>query len=43
MEKATPRVRLGSVEVSMLKELIDFIAKALVDHPEQVEVSELQG
>ena len=27
----------------MLKELIELIAKALVDHPEQVEVSELEG
>ena len=27
----------------MLKELIEMIAKALVDHPAQVEVSELEG
>ena len=27
----------------MLKELIEMIAKALVDFPEQVEVSELEG
>ena len=27
----------------MLKELIELIAKALVDYPEQVEVSELEG
>jgi hypothetical protein len=27
----------------MLKELIETIAKALVDYPEQVEVSELEG
>ena len=27
----------------MLKELIEMIAKALVDSPEQVEVSELEG
>jgi len=27
----------------MLKELIEMIAKALVDYPEQVEVSELEG
>ena len=27
----------------MLKELIEVIAKALVDYPEQVEVSELEG
>ena len=27
----------------MLKELIGMIAKALVDYPEQVEVSELEG
>jgi predicted RNA-binding protein YlqC (UPF0109 family) len=33
----------GLVEVTMLKELIELIAKALVDHPEQVEVSELEG
>jgi predicted RNA-binding protein YlqC (UPF0109 family) len=33
----------GSVEAAMLKELIDYIAKALVDHPEQVQVSELEG
>ncbi|MBM4325138.1 MAG: KH domain-containing protein [Deltaproteobacteria bacterium] len=25
------------------KELIEFIAKALVDHPEQVKVSEVEG
>jgi hypothetical protein len=31
------------VEVAMLKELIEMIAKALVDYPEQVEVSELEG
>ncbi len=37
------RARSGWVEVSMLRELIDFMAKALVDHPEQVQVSELQG
>jgi predicted RNA-binding protein YlqC (UPF0109 family) len=27
----------------MLKELIEMIAKALVDYPEQVEVAELEG
>jgi len=27
----------------MLKELIEFIAKALVDKPEEVEVSEIEG
>jgi hypothetical protein len=27
----------------MTKELIEFIAKALVDHPEQVRVSEVEG
>ena len=27
----------------MLKELIEYIAKALVDNPEQVKVSEIQG
>jgi predicted RNA-binding protein YlqC (UPF0109 family) len=27
----------------MLKELLEMIAKALVDYPEQVEVSELEG
>lgn len=27
----------------MLKELIEFIAKALVDNPEQVKVSEIEG
>ncbi len=26
-----------------MKELIDYIAKALVDNPEQVEVSEIEG
>jgi predicted RNA-binding protein YlqC (UPF0109 family) len=31
------------VEDTMLKELIELIAKALVDHPEQVDVSELEG
>ncbi len=25
------------------KELIEYIAKALVDHPEQVKVSEIEG
>ncbi len=34
---------LGRVEVAMLKELIELIAKALVDHPELVEVLELEG
>lgn len=34
---------LGQVEVAMLKELIEQIAKALVDHPEVVEVLELEG
>jgi predicted RNA-binding protein YlqC (UPF0109 family) len=27
----------------MLKELVTFIAKALVDHPEMVEVKEIEG
>jgi hypothetical protein len=27
----------------MLKELIEYIAQALVDHPEQVRVSEVEG
>ena len=27
----------------MLKELIEFIAKALVDNPDQVKVSEIEG
>jgi len=31
------------VEVIMLKGLIEFIAKALVDDPEQVRVSEIEG
>lgn len=26
-----------------LKELIEFVARALVDHPDQVEVSEISG
>jgi predicted RNA-binding protein YlqC (UPF0109 family) len=26
-----------------MKELIEFIAKSLVDHPEKVEVSEIEG
>lgn len=26
-----------------LKELIEFVAKALVDHPDQVEVAEISG
>lgn len=26
-----------------LKELVEYIARALVDHPEQVEVSEISG
>jgi predicted RNA-binding protein YlqC (UPF0109 family) len=29
--------------VAELKELIEFIAKALVDHPEQVGVNEVEG
>ena len=33
----------SGVEVVMLKELIEMIAKALVDYPEQVDVSELEG
>jgi predicted RNA-binding protein YlqC (UPF0109 family) len=33
----------GLVELVMLKELIEMIAKALVDYPELVEVSELEG
>ena len=28
---------------SELKELIEYLAKALVDHPEQVEVAEIEG
>ncbi|HHD12129.1 MAG TPA: KH domain-containing protein [Deltaproteobacteria bacterium] len=27
----------------MMKELIEYIAKALVDHPDQVRVSEIEG
>lgn len=27
----------------MLKELIDFMARGLVDHPEKVKVSEIEG
>lgn len=27
----------------MLREMIEFIAKSLVDHPEQVQVSEVEG
>ncbi|MCK6511247.1 KH domain-containing protein [Myxococcota bacterium] len=27
----------------MLKELVEFIAKALVDHPDQVKVIEIEG
>ena len=27
----------------MLKELVEYIAKALVDHPEQVVVNEIEG
>jgi predicted RNA-binding protein YlqC (UPF0109 family) len=30
-------------EVSMLKELIEFMARALVDNPEKVKVSEIEG
>jgi len=30
-------------EVSDMKELVKYIAKALVDHPEQVEVNEIEG
>jgi predicted RNA-binding protein YlqC (UPF0109 family) len=37
------RARSSWVEVSMLRELVDYMAKALVDHPEQVQVSELEG
>ena len=32
-----------SVEVVTMKDLIKFMAQALVDHPEQVEVSEVVG
>ncbi len=28
---------------AVLKELIEYIAKALVDHPDQVKVSEIEG
>jgi hypothetical protein len=31
------------VEVKAMKELIKYMAQALVDHPEQVEVSEVVG
>jgi hypothetical protein len=31
------------VEVVTMKDLIKFMAQALVDHPEQVEVSEVAG
>lgn len=27
----------------MLKELVEFIAKSLVDHPEQVSINEIEG
>jgi hypothetical protein len=30
-------------EVGDMKELVKYIAKALVDHPEQVEVNEIEG
>ena len=30
-------------EVTMLKELIEFMARALVDNPEKVKVSEIEG
>jgi uncharacterized protein len=33
----------GGPEVTMLKELIDFMARALVDNPEKVKVSEIEG
>ncbi len=33
---------MSSIESSM-KELIEFIAKSLVDHPESVEVKEVEG
>jgi uncharacterized protein len=33
----------GDPEVTMLKELIDFMARALVDNPEKVKVSEIEG
>ncbi len=31
------------VEVSMLKELIEYMAKSLVDNPDAVQVSEVEG
>jgi hypothetical protein len=31
------------VEVSMLKELVEYMAQALVDNPEAVRVSEIEG
>ena len=31
------------MEVAVLKELIEYIAKALVDNPDQVRVSEIEG
>ncbi len=36
------RITLGG-EVMSAKDLIEHIAKALVDHPEQVKVSEIEG
>jgi hypothetical protein len=34
---------LGTVEVAMMKELIKFMAQALVDNPDMVEVTEIIG
>jgi uncharacterized protein len=33
----------GSVEVVSMKELIKFIAQALVDNPDKIDVTEVQG
>jgi hypothetical protein len=42
--RLSPRAvaRIGGA-MMMTKELIEFIAKALVDHPEQVRVFEIEG
>ena len=40
---AYPLPEMLVTEVPMLKDLIEYIAKSLVDHPEQVQVAEVEG
>ena len=37
------RLEFSTAEEENVKDLIEFIAKALVDHPDQVRVTEIEG